>query len=443
MSDKLSNRSNLNHPFDIPDETAIIRGSSESGIKKKWENVYHPEEIDSEDFVSPKGRTGGGGEGGIDLLFDDPDNADPELRHLYGKFLQEKYHLKLDEAHGLSAREIPEWKLKAQFGEWLDEGDQEKSGKSVTLHLTLKSLDDPDAEKTSHALRNIWGDTNAKATYLMDKTPGGRGDKLIFESKTLGEADENRFEIGAGAFNDLLKGDGIRMRVDRPGGSNDRHAVMGVLKNLKIGDTVFKGNRFAVKYPDGKKEGGGKVEVFNKHTYDLKLNQRALDRLTKDAVGDEAIKEAKRIEGAVKDFWGTWVYGPNEIEAIAFGIANDKIVSVIMKLKDRSSDIVIPAFAARPTLGLGQFSHKGGDTVTGFRLIAADGREAHIDPHTPAKRSGRELKGRPDVLSLIMKNVRLDGIALPKETRYYFTDADRSWQREYVPRQKSSVEVGA
>ena len=77
MSDKLSNRSNLNHPFDIPDETAIIRGSSESGIKKKWENVYHPEEIDSEDFVSPKGRTGGGGEGGIDLLFDDPDNADP------------------------------------------------------------------------------------------------------------------------------------------------------------------------------------------------------------------------------------------------------------------------------------------------------------------------------------------------------------------------------
>ena len=54
----------------IPDEAAIIAGVAESGIKKEWEGIFHKEEVES--HVVVHGRIPGGGEGGLDRLFDKP-----------------------------------------------------------------------------------------------------------------------------------------------------------------------------------------------------------------------------------------------------------------------------------------------------------------------------------------------------------------------------------
>src|SRR3990170_4428939 len=76
--------------FSTPDESAVIRGAVEEGIKEEWENIYHPEEVESKDFVPSKDRVRGGGESGIDRFFSHPESTDPEMIDLYKEFVAEE-----------------------------------------------------------------------------------------------------------------------------------------------------------------------------------------------------------------------------------------------------------------------------------------------------------------------------------------------------------------
>lgn len=77
--------------FHTPDKAAVIRGSSEAGFKKEWEDIFHPEELPDR-IASFRGeRIPGGGENALDILFNRPDEADPELRLLFADFLQDVY----------------------------------------------------------------------------------------------------------------------------------------------------------------------------------------------------------------------------------------------------------------------------------------------------------------------------------------------------------------
>jgi len=110
--------------FSIPDQTAIIRGGAEEGVKGSLDSVYHPEEIESEDFVSPKNRIPGGGEGGIDRFFSHSESTDPELQSLYKEFVEEKDLSMYLDADGktllsLVPRDMSEHKVKELFGLWL------------------------------------------------------------------------------------------------------------------------------------------------------------------------------------------------------------------------------------------------------------------------------------------------------------------------------------
>ena len=86
-----------------------------------WDDVFNPEEQSDIDNYNSSERTKGGGSGGVDVLFDDPSNADPEIRHLYGEFLDEKYHLKLNDSYELGVRDKDEDELKSEFSAWLNE----------------------------------------------------------------------------------------------------------------------------------------------------------------------------------------------------------------------------------------------------------------------------------------------------------------------------------
>jgi len=75
----------------VPDESAKIRGAGESGFKFKWDNVFHPEELSDRADAPHRERVTGGGENAIDILLENSDSVDPELRLLFSDFLQDVY----------------------------------------------------------------------------------------------------------------------------------------------------------------------------------------------------------------------------------------------------------------------------------------------------------------------------------------------------------------
>ena len=68
--------------FSLPDQSAIIRGHADEGIKGDWDKICHPEELDSSDEPQNKERIRGGGVGSEDLYQENPENLNPEYLHL-------------------------------------------------------------------------------------------------------------------------------------------------------------------------------------------------------------------------------------------------------------------------------------------------------------------------------------------------------------------------
>lgn len=147
--------------------------------------------------------------------------------------------------------------------------------------------------------------------------------------------------------------------------------------------------------------------------FNLVLYQPALDRLTEGAVGEVAKKEAERNRGAVKDFWGVWTHGPNEIKAIGFGVdeRKTKVTTVIMRLKDGTS-ITLPAHVFRKVFDVRHRERNTG--VSGLEFVGGNGLKGYIDPFTP-----------PYKLKEIMSKVNINGVKLNPDVRVWIGPYER------------------
>jgi hypothetical protein len=165
--------------FHTPDETAVIRGMSETGVKGKWDDIFNGEEVD--DTVQ-HGRTTGGGEGAIDKFFTDSENADPELKYLYKEYLFETKNIHSD----LETRPqySPEENLKEGFLLWLGETDLSDDLKPrVGENKTSRYFDiqETDIEGDVNKLQALWNDPDAKIQYVYGKREVD--DKITFSGE--------------------------------------------------------------------------------------------------------------------------------------------------------------------------------------------------------------------------------------------------------------------
>jgi len=236
--------------FSIPGRQQIIRGEAESGTKEKWSNIYNPEE-EEVGHAGPKTsgeRISGGGEGGIGRLFEDWENADPELQHLVGEFLQEKYHYKLNREHGLAVNDIPEWQVQEDFAKWLnEEGHEERKFYAPAIKLDKVGYNTELYEKMAD-LERAWGDKGTKVVWEFGNRENPDSDRMTFSSSRFEIKDREgnvlnpgkTVTISVGEFNKALDKSGIRMRVGRRWEGDKKPKFETILKDIRFGSQTFR-----------------------------------------------------------------------------------------------------------------------------------------------------------------------------------------------------------
>jgi hypothetical protein len=144
----------------------------------------------------------------------------------------------------------------------------------------------------------------------------------------------------------------------------------------------------------------------------LKLNEGALDRLTKDVEGPGK-EEARANYLAVKGFTEGWVDYQDDIESVGFETDKDKkgIRYVVMNWKpDKDGKVQDPTKVREDIFRVvfGVWHHEGG-----FKFVGGGGREAYVTPYTP------NTKEKP-VLSGIMSKISINGVKLdPSKVEFY------------------------
>jgi len=383
MADRVAN--NNKHPFIQPSvyesfhEAGVHGGFSRPPTVEEQEQIVEdgnlPFQRDSREYP---GELGSGD--AVDILFNDPDAADPELRSLYiDGFIQAMgYTLPLDEngkPEGLIPEDIddgvdfgneqganPETdgvkRLKGEFAAWLDGQDREEKIENTDLgevgpdengnyalsfsrvrgyggSRNFPNLEDRKdwrwrknqrtAEKRTPSmdtrqaaqpmdrqafenesdpvydhvaeLYRIWQDPDAKVGYIVNADPNN--DRIVFVSKNVAdpprptrkipediarkivskkETDEwpKQLSISVNDFNYALKKAGIDMKLSRPKTDADKDSVMGVLKHLKIGTGVFRGEAFIREDRRKPREEKKHEEAGRESVYKLKIREDVL-----------------------------------------------------------------------------------------------------------------------------------------------------------------------
>jgi len=122
-------------------------------------------------------------------------------------------------------------------------------------------------------LRRVWDDPNAGVGYIIASRP--EDDRIVFVSDKIAEPPRplkamsedftqkysyqlgrrkeqakrpTQLSVNVDDFNYVLRKAGINLQIARPKSADDREAVMDVLKHLKIGTEVFRGQSFAVEH---------------------------------------------------------------------------------------------------------------------------------------------------------------------------------------------------
>lgn len=143
--------------------------------------------------------------------------------------------------------------------------------------------------------------------------------------------------------------------------------------------------------------------------YDLTLDNDALKRFTEGLTGEEKQK-ADMAVGAVQDFWGTWVKGPNEIEAIGIETKGKSIKSVVMRLTPdkagrEQDDIVVPVEYFKIAFGVSSDTRNGKDRL---KFVEKDGYTTFIS-------AGDD----EDKLHLVMSEIRINEVPLNPEVSFF------------------------
>ena len=382
--------------FSIPDESATIRGASEEGIKGKWENIYHPEELDASGSKPyQKGdRIRGGGLGGVDRFSEHPDASDPEMIHL----------MKAYKTRGRSDNRT--------FNQWLNdepispEGKKERFG--VRIDLGQMGYDTELYENVFLPLSKIWTDRETKVKYVVGINHDD--DEMIFQNREV-------VSVPVKTFNDVLgkqvlkSGDHIRTRVGRPE-REDPNRFVEALRHLRLGSGTFKGEDVSAEFPAQKE--------LDREGFHLGLSPSGLRR--KVMSGKE--------RGDVMDFWSAWAkvkdLDKSEVRTVEFDIKNGKISHVIMQWKDGQS-IRIPSHIFRSVFsGVKPFKDQLTGEITGFSFTNLNGQTENIEPGTsPAK------------LREVMGKTNMNGKPLPPDTVFRFTNFE--WLQRVDRR--SGVEV--
>jgi len=239
-------------------------------------------------------------------------------------------------------------------------------------------------------LREIWNDPNAGVAYKFNKNP--RKDAIVFVSggKILA--------IPVANLNETFKAAKINREIRRPSKGDRDKAILDNFQSLKIGGDVFKGNKFVVEY--AKKENKvipKKPEIpFYKNTeslnqYNLRYNDKALERLVKGAEGEEKTKIEEAMSD-VKEFIGILEHGKGDIEAFGFETNGRKLETVVIQLKSKINsqgvklkgmELRIPADFFAKAWDIWHYSDKDG--WEGYKYYAGGDKSEFVTPKTPER----------------------------------------------------------
>lgn len=237
MSDKLNQNV---HSFNIHDESAIIRGEGESGIKGKWDAIFHQEDLDDESVRNPD-RLRGGGRNVMDMT-DENRTIDPEYLELQ---------------HEYQSRERSD---KRSFQDWLTDQPQHdefrEKRRDWAIKINLDKLEhgyeSPVYEKFADLMK-IWSKPDTKVIFQFGERK--EDDNLVFEGKAeyINDAKRPRnvrVAIKREDFNQLIKENGRDLEIRRPRDEGDRNSVMFVLEHVRFHQSGFKGKEFEIGFPN-------------------------------------------------------------------------------------------------------------------------------------------------------------------------------------------------
>ena len=168
----------------IPDESAIIRGAAEEGIKGEWEDIFHPEE--TRDI--PRGeRIPGGGKGIEEVAEESVGALSAETRVLLDEFCRHAYGVSFEELPLVTASGNVEYhNLFVDFRNYLSDKDAPKivtlKDEAPYVPKSAELLFDPnECPFDFFRLQKLWSDPETRVTYRL----GGNfaHDRLLFENE--------------------------------------------------------------------------------------------------------------------------------------------------------------------------------------------------------------------------------------------------------------------
>ncbi len=328
----------------IPDEATIIRGASETGIKKEWDEIFHEEEVAQGEGVIIHGRIPGGGEGGFDRLFDKPQEVSPEILLLQKDFFIDVYGVgSLAELADLSGEEMStlKEKVKGDFLNWIESEDESftPSAISSTLRAVLKKdfpyyleLDLDPNNLTSFdyfKLRQLWGRPETKVLYVFGPQPNSSDDKLIFTGNGE-EGKQLKVDVGMNVLESRIasaeSGSKRSFRLGRPMDGKKRERFWEKLKELTLENEPLRAGSLEVRYP---------VDL---HFDEVFLGGR---------VGKDATYWAKTWRNA-------WTDMTSKIEAVGVLYRNGSVKSIALD-SEKYGSVALPFWLFRKAFGIRRF----------------------------------------------------------------------------------------
>lgn len=249
----------------IPDETAVIASEAESGIKKEWDDIFHKEE--EEGHVILHGRIPGGGEGGLDRLFDKPEAVSPEIRLLQKDFLLDAYGVdSLEELAEVSGEQTDTLKdkVKSDFLNWIESADKRFVQTAIpsALRAVLKKdfpyyleLDfDPNtvSEFDYFKLRKLWGNPKTKVLYVFGPKPNSSDDQIVFMADD-DEGKQIKVVVPMATLNSRIQQSASkskrRFNLGRPLDGKKREKFLEKLRALTLEGEPLRARSLEVRYP--------------------------------------------------------------------------------------------------------------------------------------------------------------------------------------------------
>lgn len=326
----------------IPDEAAIIGSEAESGIKKEWDDIFHKEEQGS--HVVVHGRIPGGGEGGLDRLFDKPQEVSPEILLLQRDFFIDTYGVNsLEELARISGEQIETLKdkVKGDFLSWINSEDSDftPSAISSTLRAVLKKdfpyyleLDiDPNtvSDFDYFKLRQLWGRPETKVLYVFGPQPNSSDDEIIFTGE--GEkGKELRVEVPMSILQSRIASAKLGLKrsfwLGRPTNGRGRERFWEKLKELTLEGEPLRVNSLQVRYP-----------------VDLQFDEKYLS----GRVDEEPAFWAKTWRNA-------WTDTTSKIKAVGVLYRNGSVKSIALD-SERYGSVALPFWLFRKAFGVRRF----------------------------------------------------------------------------------------